>query len=105
MMVEVADLIDLVLELQRTSEKRHDGVCRISHLDCHSLMPGMAIEVAADQIEIIGPCVERVRCRMHTEEGVPGTHKVEQGCFLCGGDRKFTGREEHNRGKTLEVCG
>ena len=49
--VEVADLVDLVLDLQRLPEKGHQRITGINHFDCHGLMPRMTIKVAADQID------------------------------------------------------
>src|ERR1700754_628425 len=65
--VEVADLVDFIVQWQRISEKCHQWICSIGHLDGHTLMPGMTIEAAADQIEIVRPSVEGVRGRMNTE--------------------------------------
>src|SRR5215216_4659923 len=59
--IEVADLIDFVLDLQRIPEKCHQWIARINHLDGYSLMPRMAIKVAADQIKVVRPSVKCVR--------------------------------------------
>src|SRR5213595_2355528 len=56
--VEVADLVDFVLDLQRIPEKRHQRIARINHLDGYGLMPRMTIKVAANQIKIVRPSVE-----------------------------------------------
>src|SRR4029077_6405879 len=76
--VEVADLVDFVLELRKISEKRHQWIAGINRLDRPGLMPGMAIEVAADQIEIVRPSVECVRGRMNPDEPTAGVHEVEK---------------------------
>src|SRR3954471_10187848 len=103
--VEVADLVDLVLDLQRIPEKSHQGIAGINHLDCHGLMPGMTIKVAADQIEIVRPSVECVRRRMNTEKPTARTHEVEKSCLLRVAHWKFSGCVEHHRGVALEVFG
>ena len=41
-------------QLKRIPEKCHQWICSISHLDSHNLMPGMTIEIAADEIKISG---------------------------------------------------
>ena len=89
-MVEVADLVDLVLDLQRIPEKSHEGIAGIDHLDCHGLMPGMTIKVAADQIEIIRPSVKCVGCRVNTEEPAARAHEVEKSCLLRVAHGKFS---------------
>src|SRR5262245_32206243 len=66
-------------------------------------MPGMSVEVAADQIEIVGPGVECVRCRMNTEESVARAHKFEKSYLLLVAHRKFSSRVEHHRGVAPEV--
>jgi hypothetical protein len=101
--VEVADLVDFVLELRKTSEERHQWIAGINRLDRHGLMPGMAIEVAADQIEIVRPSVECVRGRMNPDEPTAGVHEVEKGCLLAAAHRKFSAGVEHHRGVALEV--
>src|SRR5215211_7345940 len=80
--VEVADLVDFVLELQRIPEKRYKGIAGINHLDSHGLMPRMTIKVAADEIEIVWPSVECVGGRMNTEEPAARANKVEKSCLL-----------------------
>src|SRR6478736_9647159 len=102
-MIEIADLVDFVLDLQRIPEKRHQGIVRINHLDRRGLMPRMTIKVAADQIKIIRPSVECVCGRMNTEEPAPRSHKVEKSCLLSAGHRKFSACVEHHRGVALEV--
>src|SRR5712692_8292694 len=97
-MVEVADLVDFVLDLQRIPEKRHEWIARINHLDGHGLMPRMTIKVAADQIKIVRPRVECVRGRMNTEEPTARAHKVEKSCLLSPAHRKFPSCVEHHRG-------
>src|SRR6266566_1377699 len=104
-MVEVADLVDFVLELQRIPEKRHHWIAGINHLDSYGLMPRMTIEVAADQIKIVRPSVECVCGRMNTEEPTARAHKVEKSCLLRAAHRKFSGCVEHHRGVALEVFG
>src|ERR1700722_2117042 len=104
-MVEVADLVDFVLDLQQIPEKRHQWIARINHLDSHGLMPRMTIKVAADQIEIVRPSVECVGSRMNTEETAARAHKVEKSCLLRVAHRKFSGCVEHHRGVALEVFG
>src|SRR5882757_504126 len=103
--VEVADLVDFVLDLQRIPEKRHQWIDRINDLDGHGLMPRMTIKVAPDQIKIVRPSVECVRGRMNTEEPTAGAHKVEKSCLLSAAHRKFSGCVEHHRGVALEVFG
>ena len=46
--VEVADLVDLVVELQRIAEKCNDWIAGIKHLDAHILMPRVTVKIAAD---------------------------------------------------------
>src|SRR5258705_13315208 len=104
-MVEVADLVDLVLDLQRIPEKSHQRIAGIDHLDCHGLMPGMTIEVAADQIEIVRPSVECIRRGMNTEEPTTRAHKIEKCSLLRVPHPKFARRVEHHRGVALEVSG
>src|SRR4051794_34726791 len=103
--VEVADLVDLVLDLQRIPEKSHQGIARINHLDLHGLMPRMTIKVAADQIEIVRPSVECVRRRMNTEEPAARAYKAEKSSLLRVAHRKFSGCVEHHRCVALEVFG
>src|SRR4249920_3795370 len=55
-------------------------------------MPGMTIEVAADQIEIVRPCVERVRGRMNTKEATARTHEIEKHRLLRAAHGNFTAR-------------
>src|SRR4029077_6153187 len=76
--VEVADLVDFVLELQQIPEKRDQWIAGINHLDRHGLMPRMTIKVAADEIKIVRPSVECVRGRMNSEEPTARAHKVEK---------------------------
>src|SRR6266403_5623232 len=104
-MVEIADLVDFVLDLQRIPEKRHQWIDRINDLDGHGLMPRMTIKVAPDQIKIVRPSVECVRGRMNTEEPTAGAHKVEKSCLLSATHRKFAGGVEHHGGVALEVLG
>src|SRR5258707_6258528 len=104
-MIEIADLVDFVLDLQRTPEKRHQGIARINHLDRYGLMPRMTIKVAADQIKIVRPSVECVGGRMNTEEPAARAQKVEKSCLLGAAHRKFSGCVEHHRGVALEVFG
>src|ERR1700730_3614382 len=104
-MVEVADLVDFVLDLQQIPEKRHQWIARINHLDSHGLMPRMTIKVTADQIKIVRPSVECVRGRMNAKEPTARAHKVEKSCPLSAAHRKFSGCVEHHRGVTLEVFG
>jgi len=59
--VEVADLVDFVVDLERAAEKRYQRIARINHVDSRGLMPRMAIEVTADQIKILWPIVECIR--------------------------------------------
>src|SRR5829696_2954800 len=66
-------------------------------------MPGMTIEVAADQIEIARPSVECVCRRMNTEEAAARAHEVEDSRLLRIAHRKFSRRVEHHRGVALEV--
>src|SRR6266851_6006865 len=103
--VEVADLVDFVLQLQPIPEKRHQWIARINHLDSHGLMPRMTIKVAADQFKIVRPSVKCVRGRMNTEEPTARAHKVEKSCLLSVAHRKFSGCVEHHRGVALEVFG
>jgi hypothetical protein len=48
--IEVADLVDLIVELQQIPEKCNEWIVRINHLDGHSLMPRMTVKVAAPQL-------------------------------------------------------
>src|SRR5262245_7882124 len=89
-MVEVTDLVDLIFELKRVPEKRHQLIARINHFDSHRLMPGMTIEVAADQIKIVRPSVECVRGRMNTDKPTARAHKVEKSRLLTAAHRKFS---------------
>src|SRR6201998_3723408 len=84
-------------------EKRHQRVAGIGHLDRHGLMPGMAIEVAAEQIKMVRPGVECVRGGMNAEKPTARAHKIEKSRLLGGAHRKFSCRVEHNRGVALEV--
>src|ERR1700757_655082 len=84
-------------------EKRHQRVAGIGHLDRHGLMPGMAIEVAADQIKIVRPRVECVRGGMNAEKPTARAHKIEKSRLLGGAHWKFSCRVEHYRGVALEV--
>src|SRR6266436_1559942 len=104
-MVEVADLVDLVLEMQRIPEKRHQWIVGINHLDGHGLMPRMAIKIAADEIKIVRPRVECIRGGMNTEEPTARAHKVEKSCLLSAAHWKFSGCVEHHGGVALEVFG
>jgi hypothetical protein len=68
-------LVDFVLELQGITEKRHQWIARINHLNSHGLMPRMTIKVATYQVKIIRPGVECVGRRMNTEE--PAARSVQ----------------------------
>src|SRR5215204_2882315 len=68
-------------------------------------MPRMTIKVAADQIEIVRPSVERVGRRMNAEEPAARAHKVEKSCLLRVAHRKLSGCVENHRGVALEVFG
>src|SRR5262245_36155036 len=68
-------------------------------------MPGMTIEVAADQIEVVRPGVECVRGGMNAEEATAPAHKVEQRRLLRVAHGNFAGCVEHHRGVPLEVSG
>src|SRR2546430_2757074 len=68
-------------------------------------MPGMTIEVAADQIEIVWPSVECVRGRVNAEEATARAHKVEKSHLLDAAHRNFTACVEHHGGVPLEVSG
>src|SRR4051812_20948205 len=104
-MIEVADLVDFIVELQRIPEKPDQGIARINHLDSHGLMPRMTIEIAADQIKIVWPGVEGVRGRMNTEEPSAGAHKVEKSCLLPSAQRKLSRRVKNHCRIALEVFG
>src|SRR5262245_41235525 len=104
-MVEVADLVDLVLDSKGISEKGRQWIAGINDLHRHGLMPWMPIEVAADQIEVTGPAVERVRGGMNTEEPSTRSHNIEKSCFFNAAHRKFAGGVEHHRGVALEIFG
>src|ERR1700730_15873106 len=104
-MVEVADLVDFVLDLQQIPEKCHQWITRINYLDSHDLMPRMTIKVAADQFKIVRPSVKCVRGRMNTEEPTARAHKVEKSFLLSAAHRKFSGCVEHHRDIALKFLG
>src|ERR1700730_5122136 len=68
--VEVADLVDLILDLQRGPDKRNQRARGIDDLDSHALVPGMIVEITADKLEIIRPQGECCGCGMEPEKGM-----------------------------------
>src|ERR1700752_532128 len=68
-------------------------------------MPGMTIEVAADQIEVVRPGVECVSGGMNAEEATAPAHKVEKRRLLGVAHGNFAACVEHHRRVPLEVSG
>src|ERR1700680_4502200 len=53
--VEVSDLVDFGRNRERRTEKADQRTRTVGDLDGHTLMPGMLVEIAADQLEIFWP--------------------------------------------------
>src|SRR5215510_12453237 len=68
-------------------------------------MPGMTIEVAADQIEIVRPSVEGIGGGMNADKATAPAHKVEQRRLLRVAHGNFAACVEHHRRVPLEVSG
>src|SRR5262245_7979149 len=68
-------------------------------------MPGMTIEVAADQIEIVRPSVEGIGGGMNADKATAPSHKVEKRRLLGVAHGNFAGCVEYHRGVPIEVSG
>src|SRR5262249_61501546 len=80
--VEIADLINLVRDLERASKEGDQRAGRVNDADLHLLMPRVAIEIAANEVAILQPHVERVRRRMDAEEPAAGANIGEKRLLL-----------------------
>src|ERR1700678_3507970 len=59
-------------------------------------MPRVLVEVAADELAVHGPCVERVGRRGDAKEAAAGSHEVDQRGPLRLAHGRFAGGEEHH---------
>ena len=94
--VEVAELVDLIRDLERFIEERYQRVGRIDDLDPHSLMPGMTVEIASDQPPIISPLVECIDSGVNADKATTSAHEVEQSRLLRIAHRQLAAGEEHH---------
>src|SRR6266699_580742 len=105
LLVEVPDLVDLVLDLKRASQEGHKVIRGISDAYSHALVPGMTIEIAADERAIVGPFVKRVGGGVDAQKAMSRSNEIEERCFLFHAHRQLAGRVEHHRGIASESLG
>src|SRR5262245_15967874 len=104
-LIEIPDLIDLVVDLERSSEERYERARRIGDLHSHALVPGMAVEIAAHELAIVRPLVKRIGCAMRAEKTAPGPDEVEERRLLRVAHRQLAGGVEHHSRVTGELLG
>jgi hypothetical protein len=95
--VEVADLVDLVGDRERGGKKGDQWIAGLGDRDGHLLVPGVLVEIAADQLPVVRPVIEGVRCGMHADEAAAGPYEVEQRRLLRFAHRQLARGEEHHR--------
>src|SRR6185295_16131041 len=103
LLVEIPDLIDLVLDLKRGFQEGHQSIRRFAHVNSHALMPGMTIEISADERTVVGPFVKRVGGGVHAYKATPRANEIEERSLLCRAHRQLAGRVEHHSGIASEV--
>ena len=98
--VPVAELVDLVGQLEARAQVRGRGVLRVLDLDRHLLVPGMPVEVPADQLAVRRVFVERVGGAVDPGEAASRLDEVDQG-FLV--DLQLTGGVEDDALVALQL--
>src|SRR5262249_24433738 len=90
--VEIADLIDLVIDGEGFAEKDDERACAIGDIDRYALMTGMVVEIAADEIEVLGPSIKCIGRGMKADEAMARADEIEKGAFLRVTHRQIAGR-------------
>ena len=85
--VEIPNLVDLVGDRDRLAEECQQRIGAIGHCDDNGLVPGMLVEIAADELLVFRPPVERVGGRVNTEKPPARIKSVNAACcaWLMGG--------------------
>src|SRR5207249_10692645 len=73
--------------------------------DPYVLVPGVAVEIAADELAIVRPLVERIGGAMSAEKAASRPDEVEQCRLLRAAHRQLAGCVEHHCGVTGEPFG
>src|SRR5262245_27438989 len=103
--VEIPDLVNLVRHRDRLAEECHQRVGAIRHLDDNGLVPGMLVEIAADELMVFRPLVERVGRRVHAEKTTAPPNEIDEGPLLRAAHGQFTRRAEHHGPLVPQVLG
>ena len=101
--LKITDLVNLVGNLKRFSQRTHQLVVRVDNVYRHQLMPGVIIEIAADDLVVDAPLVERVSGAVDAYETMPGANELHQGTLLLVGHGQFSGGIEHDRAISLQI--
>src|SRR5262249_4214141 len=80
--IEIAYLIDLVCDGNRFAQEGHQRIVTVRHLDEYGLMPGMLVEIPANNLLIFWPLVERVGRRMHAEKTAARPDEIRESQLL-----------------------
>jgi hypothetical protein len=76
--VEIANLIDFICDGNRLAQEGHQRVIPFCDLNDHRLMPGMLVEVAANDLLIFRPLIERVGRRVHAKKPAARPNEIRK---------------------------
>ena len=80
-----AELIDLIRDLEGGRQPRCRRVARVLDAERHRLMPGMAVEIRADERTVLRPTVEGVGGAVRTEKALAFADGLQKGGLAFGG--------------------
>ena len=75
----------------------------VRNVNRHHLVPGMIVEVAADELEVRFPKVESVGGAVHAHKAVPGLDVMNESVLLLVAHRQLARGIEHHRVVVLQI--
>ncbi len=100
---EFFELVNLIFDFERAFQMMRGRVATVFDFDRDILMPGMLVEVAADQFSVLRPFIKSVCRRVNADEPFARFYEIQKSRLLLIGNRQLSGCVEYDRVILLEV--
>ena len=100
---EFFELVNLIFDFERAFQMARGRVAAVFDFNCDILMPGVLVEITADQFSVLRPFIKSVCRAVNADESLARFYEIQKSRLLLIGNRQLSGRVEYDRVILLEA--